>query len=93
MKKLIYACFIFFEIIRNTPNKINITPIDILRVRCSLKNNIPKNIAVSGSKAPKIAVFVEPISFIETVIVSREIIVGKIASPITNSHKIGVLST
>ena len=66
------------------------TPIDILNVSCSLKNKIPKNIAVSGSNAPKIAVFVEPISFIETISVSSEIIVGNSASPVTRNHDTGL---
>lgn len=81
----------FLEIIRKTPNKINITPIEILKVKLSLKNRIPKNIAVNGSNAPNIAVFVEPINFIAIPIVSKEIIVGNIAKPITKSHAVVVV--
>ena len=54
----------FLVIISNTPDKINIIPRVILKVKCSLKNKIPKKIAVRGSKAPRIAVVVEPISLI-----------------------------
>ena len=74
-------CF-FLKIIKNTPKRIKITPIIILKVNCSWKNNTPKNIAVKGSKAPKRAVVVEPMIFIAIVIVSREIIVGITESPI-----------
>ena len=56
------STFIFLEIIINTPNKIKITPIEIFMVNCSWKNKIPKNIAVNGSNAPKIAVLVDPMS-------------------------------
>ena len=41
----------------------------------------PKNTAVIGSNAPRIAVGVEPISFIASVIVSIEIMVGKSERP------------
>ena len=68
--------FFFFKIIWKTPIKIKITPLAILTVICSWKNIIPKKIAVNGSKAPSIAVVVEPINFIEIVIVSSDIIVG-----------------
>ena len=57
-------------------------------VNCSWKNKIPKNIAVNGSNAPKIAVLVEPMSWIAIVIVSKEIIVGNNANPIANSHDV-----
>lgn len=50
-----------------------------LRVRGSLNTTTPKNIAVKGSSAPNIAVVVEPINLIAILIVSIEIIVGKIA--------------
>ena len=68
--------------INNTPNNINAIPKIILKVKCSLNNKTPKNIAVKGSRAPRIAVFVGPASFIEIFIVSSEIIVGKSANPI-----------
>ena len=73
----------FLVTARNTPNRIKRTPIEILKVKCSLKNTIPKNIAVKGSNAPRIAVFVEPISLIATFIVSSDIIVGSSARPVT----------
>lgn len=76
----------FLVIISNTPDKINIIPRVILKVKCSLKNKIPKKIAVRGSKAPRIAVVVEPISLIAIVIVSRDIIVGNMERQITHSH-------
>ena len=62
--------FFLFKIIWKTPIKIKITPLAILTVICSWKNIIPKKIAVNGSNAPSIAVVVEPINFIEIVIVS-----------------------
>ena len=74
------------KITKITPDKISPIPQIILKVRVSPKSKIPKNNAVKGSKAPIIAVFVAPINFIPNVIVSREIIVGKIASP--NAHAI-----
>ena len=76
--------------IKITPESISIIPKTILRVRVSWKNKIPKNIAVNGSSAPNTAVFVEPINLIEIVIVSKDIIVGKIASPIVKSHRYGL---
>ena len=82
--------FFFFKIIWKTPIKIKITPLAILTVICSWKNIIPKKIAVNGSKAPSIAVVVEPINFIEIVIVSSDIIVGNNAKPIANTHIDGV---
>ena len=66
--------------IRITPARIRTTPASIRGVNCSWKISTPIQIAVSGSSAPKIAVVVEPTSFIDTVIVSSEIIVGKRAS-------------
>lgn len=48
-----------------------------------MKNNTPTTIAVKGSNAPNIAVEVEPINFIAIVIVSIEIIVGKIDTNLT----------
>ena len=80
----------FLVITRITPVRIRATPKIILAVRCSWKNITPKNIAVKGSSAPSIAVVVEPISFIEIVIVSSEIIVGKSANPKVQSHKKGL---
>ena len=65
-------------------------PIIELRVRTSPKHKQPKNIAVRGSNAPNIAVGVEPIKRIAIFIVSKDIIVGKIASPIVNSHRYGL---
>ena len=76
----------FLVIISNTPDKINIIPRVILKVKCSSKNKIPKKMAVSGSKAQRIAVVVEPISLIAIVIVSRDIIVGNMERQITHSH-------
>ena len=64
-----------------TPNIINIIPAIIFKLIVSLNNRIPKNNAVIGSKAPKIAVRVAPMSLIARVIVSRDVIVGNIASP------------
>ena len=79
----VQAFFVVFLVtIKNTPKSIRKTPIQILTVKCSWKSNTPKNIAVSGSNAPKIAVVVEPTSLIATLIVSKEIIVGKSASAI-----------
>lgn len=66
------------------------TPMHILVVSCSWNTKTPKNIAVNGSNAPKIAVVVEPTSFIEIVIVSSEIIVGNIDSPIAKSQRYGL---
>lgn len=58
-----------------------------------MKKTTPKNIAVKGSRAPRMAVMVEPTSFIDTVIVSSEIMVGKTARAIAKSHKSGFSGT
>ena len=58
-----------------------------------MKNNTPTTIAVKGSNAPNIAVEVEPINFIAIVIVSIEIIVGKIDKPNVHNHKNGECNT
>lgn len=76
--------------IRITPPKIRTTPSIIRGVSLSWKNTTPKKIAVKGSKAPRIAVGVEPISLMAIVIVSREIIVGNTASAIVHNHKNGL---
>ena len=71
----------FLTIINKTPESIARTPAAVFSVKCSWKTRTPINMAVTGSKEPNIAALVEPISFIETVIVSRDIIVGNSASP------------
>lgn len=81
---------VVFAIIKITPVKINKIPVVFLKVKCSENNKIPKKIAVNGSSAPKIAVFVEPINFMASVIVSNEIIVGITAKHNTNIHKNGL---
>ena len=54
---------------------------------------MPNIVAVKGSNAPIIAVFVEPINFIEIFIVSREIIVGKTAKPNAKKNAFGEFKT
>ena len=71
-----------FKITANTPDKIRIIPVIIFNVRGSLKNMTPKNTAVKGSSAPKIAVLTGPVRRIAIVIVSREIMVGIIDNKI-----------
>ena len=87
---LCYFADFFCIIIIKTPLNIIKTPVTIFIVKCSLKNITPINIAVNGSNAPKIAVFVEPMNLIAMFIVSSEIIVGRIESPIALSHRIGL---
>src|SRR5574344_669684 len=53
----------------------------ILGVITSPNTNIPINKAVTGSNAPRMAVGVEPIYWIALVVQTKEIAVGKIASP------------
>ena len=67
-----------------------IIPIIILNVSCSWKMKTPIIIAVIGSKDPRIAAVVEPISLIDIVIVSIDIIVGKSASAMAHPHNIGL---
>ena len=74
----------FLKIINITPKITRIIPIILLKVKTSLKNITPKKIALKGSNAPKIEVIVAPISRMETLIVSIDIIVGKIAN--ANAH-------
>lgn len=76
---IIYVSLLYITQI--TPNIIDIIPATIFGLIVSLNNRIPKNNAVIGSKAPKIAVLVAPMSLIARVIVSSDIIVGNIASP------------
>lgn len=57
-----------------------------------MEYNNSKNTAVNGSNAPRMAVFVEPISLIAIFIVSIEIIVGSKAKPKEYPHKIGLFS-
>ena len=78
-----------FKTISITPVRIKIIPIAIFSVKISWKNIKPKIIAVNGSKAPNIAVIVGPTNFIPIVVASSEIIVGIIANPNANAHKIG----
>ena len=59
-------------------------------VSCSPKISTPKNKAVTGSKAPRIAVGVEPMYCMAFVIVTNEITVGKTASEIAFTHNKGV---
>ena len=92
-QRLFYALLLFRKITSITPNKIKITPHKILNVNCSLKNKTPTTIAVKGSKAPRIAVEVEPINLIAIVIVSIEIIVGNIDNPNVHIHKNGECKT
>ena len=58
--------------------------------KCSWNTVNPMISAVIGSNEPSMAAFVEPISFIDIVIVSIDIIVGNSAKPILNSHCEGV---
>ena len=78
-------------IITKTPANTSNIPI-IFDIEIDSPNNkMPKTVAVNGSSAPRIAVFVEPINFIAIVIVSNEIIVGIIAIHIAKSYSLGVL--
>ena len=62
-------------------------------VRDSPKTTTPKKTAVKGSKAPKIAVGVEPIYCMAWVVQRNEIAVGKIAKAIRLPHKYQVSAT
>ena len=81
--------FFDLKITIETPIRINSTPRIIVGVKCSPKNTIPQNNAVMGSRAPKIAVVVEPISFIAIIVVSKETMVGKIANASAKNNIIG----
>lgn len=80
----------FLVIIKNTPKRIKKTPVHIFTVSCSWKNITPKNIAVNGSNAPRIAVVVDPTSFIDIERVSREIIVGNNAKASVHIQRKGL---
>ena len=62
-------------------------------VRDSPKTTTPKKTAVKGSKAPKIAVGVEPIYCMAWVVQRNEIAVGKIAKAIRLPYKYQVSAT
>ena len=61
---------------------INTIPQHNLGVRLSPKIVTPKNTAVTGSKAPRIAVGVEPMYCTACVVQRKDIAVGKIANAI-----------
>ena len=74
---------IYFLTTKNIPIITNKKPSILNREICSLKTKTPTIIAVRGSSAPIIDVFVAPISFIAIFTVSIATIVGIIARPKT----------
>ena len=66
---------------------INRMPQHILSVRVSPKIITPKKTAVTGSKAPRIAVGVEPMYWMALVVHKNEIAVGKTASASKFPHR------
>ena len=69
----------FPAIISMTATMISTMPQPMRRVRVSPKTATPKNTAVTGSSAPRIAVGVDPIRFMARVVQRNEIAVGKSA--------------
>ena len=72
---------------------INTIPQHNLGVRLSPKIVTPKNTAVTGSKAPRIAVGVEPMYCTACVVQRKDIAVGKIANAIRFPHKYHLSTT
>ena len=82
MRNLVRADeMVSFETIIVTDRMTRTMPRIILGVMTSPNTEIPINKAVKGSKAPRMAVGMEPIYWIALVVHTKEIAVGKIASP------------
>ena len=69
-----------------TATRISATPTPIRNVKRSPKTMTPKNNAVTGSSAPRIAVGVEPMRRMAPAIVTSETIVGNNASETALIH-------
>ena len=67
-------------------------PMMFLNVSASLNTRTPQTNAVTGSKAPRMDVGVEPIKCIEAVMVINEMTVGNKASPMAFIHIKGDVS-
>ena len=80
-------------IINVTARIINTIPQHNLGVRLSPKIVTPKNTAVTGSKAPRMAVGVEPIYCTACVVQRKDMAVGKIANAIRFPHKYHLSTT
>ena len=74
-------------IMRVTARMIRMIPQHNRNVSDSPKTVTPKNTAVNGSKAPRIAVGVEPIYWTASVVQRKEIAVGNMAKAIRLPHK------
>lgn len=72
---------------RVTARMIRMIPQHNRNVNDSPKTVTPKNTAVNGSKAPRIAVGVEPIYWTASVVQRKEIAVGNMAKAIRLPHK------
>ena len=68
------------QMMLTTPNMMSRMPMAMFVVNASWKIVTPTTTAVIGSNEPMMAVGVEPISSIERVIVTSEIMVGTMAS-------------
>ena len=69
-----------------TATIMSIRPMVLRMVSCSPKTVTPKNTAVTGSKAPRMAVGVEPIYCMAPVVQSRDIAVGITANAMRLPH-------
>ena len=81
---------------RVTARMIRMIPQHNRNVNDSPKTVTPKNTAVNGSKAPRIAVGVEPIYWMAPVVQRKDMAVGKTASASRLAHRYhwsGVFST
>ena len=65
------------------------TPNMMRPVSCSPNTTTPQNKAVTGSSAPKMAVGVEPIRWMASVIVTNEMMVGNKANDTALAHSQG----
>lgn len=65
----------------------SINPINMRVVITSWNTTMPKNTAVTGSNTPSMAVGVEPIYCIASVVQINDIMVGKMDSAITQNHR------
>ena len=67
----------------STAVRIMMIPATVMAVSCSLNTTMPMASPVSGSRAPRMAVAVDPMLCIATAMVSIDNMVGNRASPIT----------
>ena len=93
LKRTKWEVMLLPAIMKVTARIINTIPQHNLGVKDSPKTVTPKNTAVTGSKAPRMAVGVEPMYWIACVVHRNDMAVGKTASAIRFPHKYHLSTT